>query len=576
MRDRHFRWAFRFIVPYWGRLAIVLALSLLGSTLTLAIPYLSKGLIDDALLALDRQRLAWYVVAFASISLASFGLNVVSGLMYTRASAEILFDMRLTVYQHLQRLSPRFYATTPIGQIMSRMNSDIGEIQRVVSDLALAWVSSVFFLIGTTVMMVILDWRLFLAGVALMPPALWALVVYRRKLEGAVAVMRERSAAIGSFLIETLQANRLVASSNAQEREAGRFRTKNDGFIAALMAMRRLTYLSGGLPGLLIGLSSEVVFLYGGFRVIGGAITVGTLVAFAAYQMRLLSPVQGLMGLYASVATARVSLGRVREILDVHIEVTEKQDALALPDVRGAIELDAVSLAFRPDVDALTDVRLKAAPGETVAIVGPSGSGKSTIADLVVRLLDPKQGRVMLDGHDLRDVRLADLRSHVVLVDQDPFIFHATVAENIRYGRPAASETDVTDAIAAAGISDLVASLPHGVDTMIGERGKTLSAGERQRIAIARAFLADPAVLILDEATASLDPESERDVIAGYESLMRGRTTILITHRYDLARRADRVLVLERGRVVEEGDPTSLLDQRGRFQEMFSGGDDAR
>ena len=270
MRDRHLRWAFGFIAPYWGRLAVVLALSLVGSVLTLAIPYLSKGLIDDALLAFDGQRLVWYVVAFASISLASFGLNVVSGLIYTRASAEILFDMRLTVYQHLQRLSPRFYATTPIGQIMSRINSDIGEIQRVVSDLALAWVSSLFFLMGTTVMMIILDWRLFLAGVAIMPPAIWALVVYRRKLEGAVAVMRERSAGIGSFLIETLQANRLVVSSNAQEREADRFREKNDAFIVALMAMRKLTYLSGGLPGLLLGMSSAVVFLYGGFRVIGG------------------------------------------------------------------------------------------------------------------------------------------------------------------------------------------------------------------------------------------------------------------------------------------------------------------
>jgi ATP-binding cassette subfamily B protein len=382
--------------------------------------------------------------------------------------------------------------------------------------------------------------------------------------------MRERSAGIGSFLIETLQANRLVVSSNAQERESNRFRKKNDAFIAALMAMRRLTYLSGGLPGLLIGMSSAVVFLYGGFRVIGGAITVGTLVAFAAYQMRLLSPVQGLMGLYASIATARVSLGRVREILDFRVEVTEKPDAKALSDVAGEVKFDDVTLAFRPDADALADVTFEVPAGKTVAIVGPSGSGKSTIADLVVRLLDPKAGRVLLDGQDLRDVRLADLRSHVVLVDQDPFIFHATVAENIRYGRPGASDVDVVAAVDAAGITDLVASLPHGMDTLIGERGKTLSAGERQRIAIARAFLADPAVLILDEATAALDPGSERDVVAGYESLMRGRTTILITHRYDLARRADRVLVLERGRVVEEGQPASLLERPGRFREMFA------
>ncbi len=543
---------------------------MVGTGFTLAIPYLSKGLIDDALLAFDGERLIWYVASIAAITLASFGLNVVSGLIYTRASAEILFDMRLVVYQHLQRLSPRYYATAPLGQIMSRINSDIGEIQRVVSDLALAWVSSTFFLIGTAVMMLVLDWRLFLTGVALMPPAIWALVVYRRKLEGAVTIMRERSAGIGSFLLETLQANRVVVSSNAQGREAGRFREKNDGFIAALMSMRRLTYLSGGLPGLLIGLGSAIVFLYGGFRVIGGAISIGTLVAFVAYQTRLLSPVQGLMGLYASVATARVSLGRVREILDARIDVVEKPDAEALGNVRGQVAFENVSIAFRPDRDALADVSFTVDAGETVVIVGPSGGGKSTLADLVVRLLDPKAGRVLIDGKDLRDLRLHDLRSHVVLVDQDPFIFHATVGDNVRYAKPDASDAQVTEAIRAAGALEFVESLPHGVDTSIGERGKALSAGERQRIAIARAFLVDPAILILDEATASLDPESERDVVAGYEALMRGRTTILITHRFDLARRANRALVLEAGRVVEEGDPATLLQRRGRFREIFA------
>jgi ABC-type multidrug transport system fused ATPase/permease subunit len=276
------------------------------------------------------------------------------------------------------------------------------------------------------------------------------------------------------------------------------------------------------------------------------------------------------MGLYASVATARVSLGRVREILDARIDVVEKPDAEALGNVRGQVAFENVSIAFRPDRDALADVSFTVDAGETVVIVGPSGGGKSTLADLVVRLLDPKAGRVLIDGKDLRDLRLHDLRSHVVLVDQDPFIFHATVGDNVRYAKPDASDAQVVEAIRAAGALEFVESLPHGVDTSIGERGKALSAGERQRIAIARAFLVDPAILILDEATASLDPESERDVVAGYEALMRGRTTILITHRFDLARRANRALVLEAGRVVEEGDPATLLQRRGRFREMFA------
>ncbi len=571
MRDHDLRWAFRFIAPYWARLAVVLGATLLGTGLTLAIPYLSKGLVDEALLALDGSKLVQYVGLIAAVTVASYGINVVSGLIYTRTSAEILFDMRLVVYRHLQRLSPRFYATTPMGQIMSRINADISEIQRVASDLALAWVSSVFLLLGTAVMMIVLDWQLFLAGVALLPPAIWALVVYRRRLEGAVAVMRERSANIGSFLIETLQANRLVASANAQDREATRFRTKNDAFIQALMAMRKLTYLSGGLPGLLVGLSSAVVFLYGGFRVISGVITLGTLVAFVAYQMRLLSPIQGLMGLYASLATAKVSLRRVREIIDYRIEVRDADDAVALDAVEGNLALDGVSVAFRPGVDVLRDVTFTATRGETVAIVGPSGSGKSTIADLLVRLLDPQRGMVTVDGLDVRGIRLHDLRSHVALVDQDPFVFHASVAENVRYARPDASDAEVAEALRAAGAADFVDALPHGQDTGLGEQGRTLSAGERQRLAIARAFVSDPAILVLDEATASLDPETERDVARGYEALMRGRTTVLITHRLDLASRADRVLVLHEGRVVEQGAPTDLLAQRGRFRELFTG-----
>lgn len=565
------RWALRYLAPYWKRLVLVLVLSLLGTAFSLYLPYLSRGLVDQALLGRDFSVLTRIVLTFGSLTLLSFVMNVISGMRYTRVSAEVLFDMRIDLYRHLQRLSPRFYARTPLGEIVSRLNADIGEIQRVAGEAALSWVGSVLFLVGTVAMLVYLDVRLFFVSLLLLPPALWALVVYRRKLEGAVAVLRQRGADIGSFLIETLQAMRLIVSSNAQAREVQRFSRKNDAFIDSLMKMRMLTYLSGGLPGVLLAIGTAVVFLYGGSRVIGGAITVGTFVAFVAYQMRLLAPVQGLMGLYTSLATARVSLTRVHEILDAPVDVEELDDAPPLESVRGEVALESVTFSFDRGT-VLDDVSLEIGAGEVIAIVGPSGGGKSTIADLLLRHLDPDAGRVLLDGHDLKTLRLSDLRRHVAIVDQTPFIFNAPMGENIRYARPEASDEDVERATKAAGLAAFVAQLPDGLQTEVGERGRALSAGERQRVAIARAFLTDPAVLVLDEATASLDPASERLVVAGYEAVMQSRTTIIISHRLELAGKADRVVVLDSGRVVEQGSPSELLSHRGAFYAMHSRG----
>ncbi len=537
---------------------MVLGLSVVSTGMSLVLPYLSKDLVDRALLGRDPHALWRTMALFAGAAAAGFALNAVSGLRYTRVSADILFDMRLALYRHLQELSPRFYARTRIGDILSRINNDIGEIQRIAAEMALAWVGNVLFLTGSVAMLVWLDWQLFLLSTALMPASVWALIHYRRRLETRAGMLRQASADIGSFLVETLQGVRLVVTSNAQEREAERFRGKNAGFVKALMSMQLLSYLAGGLPGLILSASTMVVFLYGGHEVIRGTMRLGTLVAFLAYQMRLFPPIHALMGLYASLATVRVSLGRVGEIFDVAPEVED--GCTALERVHGEMRFEGVSFSFDRGGALLENVDFDVRAGEMLAIVGPSGCGKSTIADLMVRLLDPDKGTVRLDGNDVRDLRLADVRRHVVLVDQEPFVFHSTVAENIRYARPEASDAEVEEAARAAAIDGL------GLDTVVGERGTALSAGERQRVAIARAFLTNASVLVLDEPTAALDPMAERRMGA----VLRGRTTVVITHRLELARLADRVLVLDGARIVESGVPDALGAQRGRFAELFA------
>jgi len=548
---------------------LVLVVSLVSTGLSLYLPLLSRDLVDKALLRGDPAMLVRIVAKFAGITLVSFGLNMVSGLRYTRVSVDILFEMRLAMYRHLQRLSPRFYAHTRFGDIMSRINSDIGEIQRVAAEIALAWVGNVLFLVGTVAILVWMDVRLFLVSVAVVPLSLWALAHYRRRLEAQVAVLRERSADIGSFLVETVQGVKLVVTSNAQEREVVRFRARNDAFVRALMSMQWLSYLAGGLPGLLLSIGVAAVFLYGGQRVMSGAITVGTFIAFMAYQMRLLSPIQGLMGLYANLATVRVSLRRVCEILDATPDVQEQPDALPLTEARGHVVFEDVTLSFGRGGPVLERLSFTVQPGEVLAIVGPSGSGKSTVTDLLLRLLDPDSGSIRLDDHDLRTLRLEDLRRAVALVDQEPCILHASIAENLRYAKPGASDDDLRRAVRAAALEAFIERLPDKFETIVGERGMALSAGERQRIAIARAFLTDPAVLVLDEPTAALDPISEEHVIAGYRIVMKGRTTIVITHRLELACQADRVVVLDGARVVEQGSPHELRTLRGAFHELF-------
>ena len=538
-----YRRAARFLVPYHWRMLLVLLTGVAATSFGLAQPYISKLLIDEALLKRDFHALVTVSLMMLAVTVASFALNIFSSYQYVRVSALTLFDMRVALYRHLQSLSPRFWARAKLGDVVSRINNDISEVQRISADSLLSVLSNVVFLVGSSAIMISLNAKVFLLSMAVLPFSLWSLHYYQHRLAWRVKTVRERGADIGSFLLETLLGFRLMVTANAEKREVERFQARNQSFLDALLSMQLMAFLSGAVPGTLLTLCTAALFLYGGKLVIDGQLTTGSLVALMAYHARLLSPVQNLMSLYTNLVTGGVSLARVWELFDTPAEVVERPLALPWNDARGEIECQSVSFRYSGD-PVFSDLSFRVPAGTICAIVGPSGAGKSTLADLLVRLYDPEHGIIRLDGRDLRELRLADVRRQVMLLDQAPYLFRATVRENIAYARPEATHDQIVAAARAASVHGHIESLPEGYETVIGERGQTFSAGERQRLALARAILADPKVLVLDEPTSALDDENERAIADTLSTALAGRTAVVITHRASLSRIAHQVVRL--------------------------------
>ena len=561
--------ALRFLQPHALRFLPLLGLNLVSTAVTLAQPYLTKLLIDDGLARHNFRSLELFAMCMGVCAALSFALGMLTTYLYTKLSALVLFDMRLAAFRKLQSLSPQFFTATKTGDIVSRINNDIGELQKLSSDTLLSLPANVLFLVGNAAMMFYLNKGLSIISIAMLPTGIWAMRRYQGRLRQQVQSLREYSSEIGSFLIESILGMRLLVGCNAQGRKNQEFRQHNDRFVNSLLSMQFTSFLAGALPGAVITLSVAILFLYGGSLVIRNVITIGSLMAFMAYHGLLLSPIQSLMSSYSALIMGSVSLARVFELLDKKEDIVEHPGAALLPPGNGDVEFGHVSFGYNGRSEVLHDVSFTVSGRSTCVLVGASGAGKSTIADLLMRFYDPATGTVLLDGHDLKDLRLSDLRNAVSIVEQLPFFFHSTIRENLLFAVPNASPGDCETAARQADIHDFIDSLPHRYETVLGERGLTLSAGQRQRLAIARALLRKPSVLILDEPSAALDPNSEFALGETLRKISATCTIVIVTHRPALVDIADQVIVLEDGRIAERGVPQRLLASDSALSRHF-------
>ncbi|WP_208623995.1 ABC transporter ATP-binding protein [Komagataeibacter swingsii] len=548
---RSYRLLLPFLRPYVYSLLFVVVVSLMATCLGLAQPWLSKLMIDQALLPRDMTALVRIAVLMVVVAVANYALNIIASYRYVATSAAMLFDIRAALLRHLQTLSPRFYSRFRLGDLMSRINSDVSDIQRVTADTLLSVISNMMMLTGCVGIMLWLDWKLFVISVVVIPGCVLLFLYYQRRITALTRQMRARGADLGCMLVDSLMGMRVITSLNAGEQEVSRFHKCNTAFVSVMMRMQVASFMAGAVPGTLLTATTSGVVIYGGAQIIMGKMTVGTLVAFMTYQMRLFGPVQTLMGLVSGLSSARVSLARILELFEMRADVVDSPDPVALTRVARELRVTDVSLRHETR-EVLKRVNLLVPQGAFCAVLGPSGAGKSTLADLIVRNLDPDSGRITVDGIDIRDVKLSDVHREILLVDQSPHLFNDTILANITFAFPAASEADVARVVRLAGLEHLVARLPHGLRTQVGERGLALSAGERHRVALARALLRHPSVLILDEPTAALDGETEQLVAKGLRAAFPGTTLIVITHKPALAAMADMVVTLREGHVDVE------------------------
>ena len=543
---------------------------MLSAAANLYVPWIIKDMVDKVLMDKDMMLLniiaGGIVVVFLFRGIFYYGQSYLVSYIAQR----VIIDVRELLYIKFQKLQLSYYEKKQTGTIMSYITNDVAALQAALVDSLIEMVTELSILIGSLIMMFYLDWKLSIVTLVVVPVIGQAMKVFGRKLKMSGALIQERTAEITSLLQESISGVRVVKSFAREDYEIKRFQNQNDLNFRANMKSVQLSSLLTPTVEFLAAVIVAVILWFGGYQVVNGALTAGALVAFLTYAVNLANPVKRISRVYGTINKAMAAAERVFNVLDTEEELKDKPNAIELPKISGTVKFDHVSFGYKEGVNVLHDLTLEAKPGQVIAFVGPSGAGKSTIANLIPRFYDVTAGSIKIDDIDIRDVKIQSLREQIGVVPQETMLFSGSVKDNIRYGRLDATDEEIIEAAKAANAHNFIMNLSDGYETKIGERGITLSGGQRQRIAIARAILKNPRILILDEATSALDTESEEIVQEALDKLMIGRTSFVIAHRLSTIIHADKIIVLENGRVCESGTHQQLMQTGGLYSHLYN------